>query len=144
MIPLEEQVTFAMIRAMKAHFRRSAPRLAELGLQLGQDMLLRLLWEKDGLSQSELIARLGVEPPTVTKAIGRLEKEGLVTRRRDPDDARVSRVHLTPRAKRLRDPVMQVWADMEARALAGLSEEERQTLRALSLRVRANLEAPYE
>ncbi|XXV34779.1 MarR family transcriptional regulator [Sorangium sp. So ce1504] len=63
------------------------------GLQPGQDVLLRQLCQSDGLSQSALIERLGVEPPTVTKALGRLEKAGLVVRRRDPNDARVSRVY---------------------------------------------------
>ncbi|WP_437681120.1 MarR family winged helix-turn-helix transcriptional regulator [Sorangium sp. So ce131] len=137
---MEHYVTYAVIRAAKAHLRVMGARLLEHGLQPGQDMLLRQLWQGDGQSQSELIERLGVEPPTITKALGRLEKAGLVVRRRDPSDARVSRVYLTPRGKRLREPVTAIWAELEARAVAGLSAEDQRALTELARKMRANLE----
>ncbi|WP_438029351.1 MarR family winged helix-turn-helix transcriptional regulator [Sorangium sp. So ce233] len=137
---MEEYVTYAVIRAAKAHLRLAGARLLEHGLQPGQDMLLRQLWKGDGLSQSEIIERLGVEPPTITKGLGRLEKAGLVVRRRDPDDARVSRVYLTARGKRLREPVTAIWDELEARAVAGLTAEEQRVLTELARKMRANLE----
>jgi DNA-binding MarR family transcriptional regulator len=42
------------------------------------------------LAESEAIAQ-----PTVTTLVGRLERDGLVQRAPDPDDARAVRVHLT-------------------------------------------------
>lgn len=139
-MPVEEYVIYAVIKAAKAHLRVAGAQLLEHGLQPGQDVLLGQLWRSDGLSQSEIIERLGVEPPTVTKAIGRLEKAGLVVRRRDPSDARVSRVYLTPRGKRLREPVHAIWAELEARSVAGLTAEEQRTLKELARKMRANLE----
>jgi DNA-binding MarR family transcriptional regulator len=136
---LEQYVTYAVVRAAKTHLRRAGALLVELGLQPGQDMLLRQLWRQDGLSQSELLTRLMVEPPTVTKAIGRLERDGLVTRRRDRGDARVSRVFLTARGKRLRGRVEAIWAELEERATAGFTADERGLLRRLSARMRENL-----
>lgn len=52
-------------------------------------------------TMGELSQRLMVTKGSITDVIGRLEDAGLVERRRDPDDARVQRVHLTPRGRRL-------------------------------------------
>jgi MarR family transcriptional regulator, organic hydroperoxide resistance regulator len=138
--PLEETVLYAVMRAAKAYLRASGARLAAVGLQPGQDLLLSQLWVGDGLSQSELVKRLGVEPPTVTKALGRLEKAGLITRRRDQRDARLSRVYLTERGKRLRDPVRRIWADLEACGTRELSIEEQRLLRRLAGRIWESIE----
>ncbi len=42
-----------------------------------------------------------VRPPTMTRIIAELEVEGLVQRRGDPNDRRVSRIHATPAGVRL-------------------------------------------
>jgi MarR family transcriptional regulator, organic hydroperoxide resistance regulator len=138
--PLEEMVTYAVMKAAKAHLRAAGTRLATVGLQPGQDLLLGQLWDGDGLAQSELARRLGVEPPTVTKALGRLEKEGLIIRRRDRRDARLSRVYLTARGKQLHDPVRAIWADLEASGAHGLSTEEQLLLRRLALQICENFD----
>jgi DNA-binding MarR family transcriptional regulator len=52
----------------------------------------------DGLRQSELAARLGVRPPTVSVAVKRLEELGLVTRVPDPSDPRARLVRVNPKA----------------------------------------------
>ena len=111
----------------------------EVGLRVGQDMLLSRLWREDGLTQSELVERLGVEPATVSKVLSRMEGTGLVARRRDPRDARSSRVHLTERGRSLREPAYGVWEEAEERMLEGFSPEERALLRRLLARVRENL-----
>ena len=58
-------------------------------------MALVELWQDDGLRCGDLADRLGVEPPTVTRTLRRLESCGLVERRADPEDARSLRVYLS-------------------------------------------------
>ncbi|MDQ3794653.1 MAG: MarR family transcriptional regulator [Actinomycetota bacterium] len=58
--------------------------MAEVELHVGQEMVLIELWREDGLRGGELAERLGVVSPTVTKMLRRLERCGLVSRRRDP------------------------------------------------------------
>lgn len=130
---------YAVVKAAKTYLRVSGARLAAIGLHPGQDVLLYQLWQTDGLSQSELIERLGVEPPTVAKALARLEKGGWITRRRDPRDARISRVYLTSSGQELADPVRKVWSEIEAQATEGFAPEERYLLRRLALAVSENL-----
>ena len=118
--------------------------LAEHGLHAGQEMVLVELWEDDGLRGGELAARLGVEPPTVTKMLRRLEKCGLVERSPDPSDARSFRVHLTDEGRALEGPVLRCWERVEEMTLAGLNKAERRSFRNLLIRVRSNLDPEFE
>jgi DNA-binding MarR family transcriptional regulator len=110
-----------------------------LGLYRGQPRMLRVLWEQEGLTHTELSRQLQVQPATITKMLQRMEKAGFVVRRHDPDDQRVSRVYLTQAGRAVRDDVQQVWRRLEEEAFAGFTEEESVLLRQFFLRIRANL-----
>ncbi len=137
--PIKERTGFALAKVCKAHRGNVGDLLAEHGLHVGQEMVLIELWESDGLRGVELAARLGVEPPTVTKMLRRLEGCGLVERRPEPSDARSFRVYLTDQGRDLEGPVADVWERSEELLLAGLSEKERRTFYGLLVRVRSNL-----
>ena len=81
--------------------------------------------------------------PTLTKMITRLEKQGFLVRRRDPKDARVSRAYLTARGKKAREPVKKVWAEVEKRAFAGFSQDDKKALHDLALKMLASLRDAY-
>ena len=68
-----------------------------------------------------------------------MEHAGLIERRPDPEDARISRVYLTERGRALEQPVLEVWKDLEAHTVAGLSATEQALLRRLLMQVSANL-----
>ncbi|TDD21899.1 MarR family winged helix-turn-helix transcriptional regulator [Nonomuraea diastatica] len=125
---LDETLSYALIKVVKTQRNRMAAALSPLGLHVGQEMLLNQLWKEDGLTQGELIARLGVEPPTVTKTLQRLERTGFVYRGPDPDRPRVSRVHLTDAGKALREPVEEIWTTMDEDLLRGFDPGERDLL----------------
>src|SRR5215468_742834 len=52
-----------------------------------------------GLSQREIARRLSIEGPSVTRHLDHLEAEGLIERRGDPADRRLTRVFLTDAGK---------------------------------------------
>ena len=138
---IEETAGFALAKACKAHRTEVGAALAELGLHVGQEMVLLELWREDGLRGGELASRLGVEPPTVSRMLGRLEGCGLLERRRDPEDARSFRVFLTPKGRELEGPVEDLWDGVEDKAFEGMGEEEKLLLKRLLARVRENLSA---
>jgi DNA-binding MarR family transcriptional regulator len=72
------------------------------------------LLEGDGLRMGELARRSRVSKQTMTTLVRLAERDGLVTRRRDPDDARATRVHLTERAKAFRPIAEQTLAELDA------------------------------
>ncbi|MEU7838647.1 MULTISPECIES: MarR family transcriptional regulator [unclassified Nonomuraea] len=122
---LEETLTYALIMVMKTKRNQMAAALVPLGLHSGQELLLNQLWQEDGLTQSELIRRLGVEPPTVTKTVQRLERAGFLHRSPDPDRPRMIRVWLTDAGKAVREPVEQIWTRMDEELLSAFDPDER-------------------
>ena len=139
--PVKETTGFALAKVCKAHRGSVGGMLAEVGLHVGQEMVLIELWQADGLRGGELACRLGVEPPTVTKMLRRLEDFGLVERRPDPADARSFRVHLTEEGRALEGPVLRRWERAEERTFGGLDPSERRELGRLLNKVRAGLGA---
>ena len=135
--------SFTLAKVCKAHRSNVGALLAGHGLHVGQEMVLMELWQEDGLRGGKLASRLGIEPPTVTKMLRRLEACGLVERRTDPTDARSFRIYLTREGRRLEEPVLGCWELSEETVLAGLDERERQTFRSLLIRVRSNLDPAF-
>jgi DNA-binding MarR family transcriptional regulator len=122
---LRNYIGYRILQIHRAHRNRAEAAFNELGLHTGQEWVMFQLWNKEGLTQSQLVENLGVEPPTITKTLDRLEKAGLVERRQDVEDARVSRVYLTRKGRELQGPVEKIWKDLEARTVQGLSEAEK-------------------
>ncbi|WJK43239.1 MarR family transcriptional regulator [Solwaraspora sp. WMMA2056] len=74
--------------------------LAGLALHPGQDVLLWIIGqEPGGLTVSEVAARLGVEQPTVTRSLSRLEPGGWFVRQSVPGDRRLTRIVLTDKGR---------------------------------------------
>ena len=136
---IPETISYLLAQVCKAHRGKGQELLSELDLHLGQEMLLIRLWPGDGLTQSELADDLCISPATITKTLDRMSKAGLVERRTDSEDQRVSRVYLTNEGKLLQEPVEGVWHELEAQCLANLTLEEQILLRRLLLQVYENL-----
>jgi MarR family transcriptional regulator, organic hydroperoxide resistance regulator len=137
--PIRQNSSFALAKVCRAHRTHVGELLAEHGLHVGQDMVLVELWQDDGLRGGDLADRLGVEPPTITKMLRRLESCGLVERRADPEDARSLRVYLTGSGRALEEPVSRCWERAEQTVLAGMNAKDRRTFRKLLDRVKSNL-----
>ena len=137
----QENEPLGRLLGQVCHLHHSMARAAfdALGLYRGQPPVLHALWEREGLTHTELTARLHVTPATISKMIRRMEKAGFVIRRPDSEDQRVSRVYLTDAGRAIRSDVQQALAAMEAQTLDGLTPEEQALLRQLLLRLRENL-----
>jgi MarR family transcriptional regulator, organic hydroperoxide resistance regulator len=80
---------------MKQAFER------EVGLSAATWFLLTMVIDEDGISQGEVSHRFEVDPSRITRLAQRLEKEGLLRRKRDPEDNRVVRLHATEEGRHL-------------------------------------------
>ena len=110
-------------------------RIKPLGLTTGTFPALLELWEKDGLTQKELVLRLDIEQATMANTLARMERDGLIVRKKDISDGRVQRVWLTDCARDLRGPAIEAARAENAAALSGLSEDEQRQLIALMQKV---------
>lgn len=110
-------------------------RIRPLGLTTGTFPALLELWDTEGLTQKDLVARLDIEQATMAATLARMERDGLVIRRKDKGDARVQRVWLTERARALRGPATAAAMAENAAILDGLSDAEQRQLLALMRKV---------
>ena len=138
-IPLKDTVGYMLAHACKHHRQRAEELLNEIGLHVGQEMLLCGLWEKEGITQTELAEHVMIQPATVTNMLQRLERGGFVERRPDIEDQRISRVYTTEKGRDMEEAVQEKWSQLEQESLGGLSIEERVLLRRLLLQVYQNL-----
>ncbi|PLX37276.1 MAG: MarR family transcriptional regulator [Hyphomicrobiales bacterium] len=118
-----------------------AARIKPLGLAPAQFMTLLELWQEDGLTQKQLVARLDVEQATMANTLARMERDGLIVRRPHPDDGRAQSVNLTEKARALEAPATEAAAAQNAMALSDLDDAERRQFLALTQRVIAAMRA---
>jgi DNA-binding MarR family transcriptional regulator len=94
------------------------------------------LLEEDGLRMGEIARRARLSKQTMTTMVRLCERDGLVERRRDPDDGRATRVHLSAKARRFQPAAERVLARLEREARSSLGErrlaELRRSLKQLS------------
>lgn len=128
-----------LVQICRLHRNLVASELDQLKIHAGQDHVLYRLAIAEGITQSELAEALCVDATTVAKTLGRLERDRLIERRSNPDDAREWRVHLTNDGRALVRPVIDIWTGAESRLTMGLSNAERASLRRLLGHVLANL-----
>lgn len=134
---IEESLGYLVNRAARVLAQELADELRPAGVGIGQWAVLLFLWERDGLSQADLARVVAIEPPTLVRTLDRMVSGGLVERRPDPRDARLSRVHLTDRGRTLRDELVPRAVAVNARRLNGFTADERSTLLRLLARVAA-------
>ncbi|MCW5713567.1 MAG: winged helix-turn-helix transcriptional regulator [Bauldia sp.] len=128
--------------ATRLYRARVGAELAHLGIHAGQEGILLALGTDDGRSMSELAGTLGVQPPTITKMVGRLAANGYVQRRSSETDGRQAIVFLTPRGKKILAEIDGAVASVEATALDGIDGKDGRKLLRMLRRVAKNLGHP--
>ena len=91
----EDLICFALYSANHVMNRAYQPHLSKLGLTYPQYITLAALWDKDGQSVGDLCTQLMMETNTLTPILKRMEKNGLVLRKRGIADERKVFIHLT-------------------------------------------------
>ncbi len=137
----KDSLYYIFLEIQRLHYYRSHTLLDEIGMYHGQPPMLFILNKKNGQSQKELADRLNVKPSTITVMLGRMEKAGLVERRQDDEDQRVSRVYITEEGKEVCKKANQVMKSLEEECFGNFTVEERVILRRLLLQIRDNLQA---
>lgn len=105
MIQLENCISFTTGKAYQQINKRARELLKPHGVTPIQYALLSLLWEKDSMSGSELSDRLILDSAAMTGLVDRAESLGLVVRKSDKDDRRISRISLTTHGRDLKRPL---------------------------------------
>ena len=112
--------------------------LEPLGLCSRQGMYIREICAAPGISQEQLTRILRINKSNVARQVAAMEEEGYIERRCCGKDKRVLRLYPTEKATALLPGILEVMDRWEASLLEGLTEEERQELEDVLLRLREN------
>ncbi len=81
------------------------------------------LLERDGQTQSELLAAVGLDHSTVSKSLRRMQEAGILTREPAAHDRRVLVVRLTDQGRALRGSLEAMWAALEQVSVGNLDAD---------------------
>lgn len=138
----ENTIGFLMWDTSRSFVREFSKRIGGHGVNFGQWPFLRALWAEDGLTQSELAARVKMRGPTTVAAVDWLERHGLVRRQAHPDDQRKVKVLLTAKGRRVYPRVIPDIQHVNEKAARGMTQSEQVALKRLLGRLRRNLALP--
>ncbi len=128
------ETTRALVRAL-------TQRLAGHGVSFGHWAFLRILWQRDGLTQRELSEQAGVMEPTTFAALKAMEELGLVERRQVPENRKNVYVHLTPQGRALKAKLVPLAEEVNRVATRGVRGEDIAAMRRVLELMLANLAA---
>src|SRR5918995_7450720 len=83
---IEQSLGYLVNALARAFTRALADRIRPHGVTPAQWAVLLVLWAEDGPTQTVLSRRVAIETPTMVRTLDRMERDGLVERRRDPRD----------------------------------------------------------
>lgn len=129
---LVKDATRALVRALQLQ-------LARHGVSFGHWAFLRILWERDGLTQRALSREAGVMEPTAHVALTAMEGLGYVVRRKLPDNRRNVHVFLTSRGRALKRTLVPLAEAVNRVAVEDVAAADLAATRATLLAIIGNL-----
>ena len=123
-----ESATYLATLLAKNFSRALQERGHKLGFAPGQFPVLLELWSEEGLTQRQLIDRLDIEQATMANTLARMERDGLILRKRHPKDKRAQLVYLTARGRALRETALAAASETEDALFQGFRRFERELL----------------
>ncbi len=131
-------------RAAHRAFDRSLQRHIGHALSNGFWYLLRVLWERDGMSQRELADEANLTESSTMLMLESMQSAGLIRKRRDTSDRRRINVFLTAKARRLKPKLVHYAAHVNAIATQGIPARDLATFLRVAIQMRANLNTSTE
>ena len=142
-IVLDNALMFWIHRVQQAVRTRTYALFREAGVELTPEqwMVLVRLWEREGLTPSELSDATFKDRPTMTRILDVMEGRGWLTRRVAAGDARSRRVFLTAAGRALRGRLVPLVRRFVPTMLSGIPDDDLEITRRTLRRMLENVEA---
>jgi DNA-binding MarR family transcriptional regulator len=115
----------AFKRAMMLHRRLMMATFSETPMPPAQAGCLQVLAHRSGISQSDLAELLHVSRPAVSTMLHRMESAGMIERRADEADSRVTRVYLTDEGRGLSARMHESFAEVLNTSIGWMPETDK-------------------
>ena len=109
---LDNQLCFPLYAAARNVTGMYTPWLKPLGLTYTQYIVFLVLWEKDGVSVTEIGEKLMLDNGTLSPLLKKMEQAGYVERRRSRGDDRVVEITLTEAGRALQEKAKDIPANV--------------------------------
>lgn len=141
---LEEEKLGLLIKRISNALKKDLDHhLKDIELTMSQGMVLAFLNNapQEELTQKAVEQYFGLQHPTVSGILKRLEKNGFVSCSVNQSDRRLKDIHLTDKARNIDARAKKHQAQLEEVFTKGFTKEEADTLRSLLKRVLENIES---
>lgn len=108
MLKLENQLCFPLYACAKEVVRRYTPLLEPLGLTYTQYIAMMVMWEHKSISVKDMGKLLFLDSGTLTPMLKKMEKAGLIQRKRSEHDERMVIVTITDKGEELHDKAAEI------------------------------------
>ncbi len=125
-------------KANRLLIKKANELLKSHGLTDAYTYFLMALYEQDGLTQSEMHKKIGIEQPTAVRTLDRMERDGFILRTSSSTDRRAIEIKLTKKGKNYQKIIEQCACELNQIALNGFKEEEKHLLKHLLEKLNAN------
>ncbi len=137
---LNEALGFNLYRTGLLFRRELAKAIEEYGLTPEQWTVMATLWlTGKPLNQSEIVDLCMKDKHTVSRIVQRLERDGLIEKKSDPHDARITIIRPTRKGESLKEKVPKSVVEHFDKVLIDYSDEEVDALVASLKRLRKTL-----
>ena len=137
---LERHVFFWLTQAIDARDRRLTAELKRFGLRVPEWRALAAMYARRKCSMSTLSELSSIDRTTLTRTMDRMEDAGWIARVADAEDARVTRLALTPAGERLFERLWPTVERLNHAALEGLPAGAVEALRETLTKMKSNLD----
>ncbi|GCL71130.1 MarR family transcriptional regulator [Paenibacillus naphthalenovorans] len=140
MLPLQEYISIFIHQTDLTLTNYIKSKLAPFQLAPEQNLIMMLLWEKDGLNQNEIAEKLKKDKTNIARMVYNLEQKGFIHRVVGEHDRRSLRVFLTDEGKKLGEQVIPIAEEFNRLVCKGITEEELTELRRILTKMSSNME----
>jgi MarR family transcriptional regulator, transcriptional regulator for hemolysin len=137
--PAIDPIGVRLTRVSKVVSRAFDDALGEVGGSLPTWLVLVSLKSERHGAQRELADAVGIEGPTLTHHLNRMETAGLVTRTRDAANRRVHRVELTQEGEAMFQRLLATVIAFDKKLRTGFTKKDIAVLNGFLERIRANV-----
>ncbi len=139
-IDIKMNTSTLLKKANRLLIKRANELLKPHGITHAYTYFLMELYHQDGLTQSEMHKRIGIEQPTAVRTLDRMERDGLILREKSPTDRRALFIKLTDKGKCYKETILGCAKELNDFCLRGFTDNERALFNQLINRLHSNLD----
>lgn len=118
--------------------------LEQHGISFSQLPFLMELYSHQGITQEKLVSKVQVDKGLATRVLKQMDGKGLITRERNPDDARSKLVYPTAEADKLKPELLRIIADWNEVLTQGITDEEIEVVKRVNRKMIDNVKRKYD